>query len=129
MKPGSKGLVLNRVDSCTALVINARKRGETTKNVTGSPYPVSKSRMLCALSVDALCCFGAENFPVVRKSYNVEALPGPLARSCQDGVAPPALCWCVSLHRLMRCVEKNFAGRASGRYAVIDSAFAGMLRT
>ena len=77
MKPGSKGLVLNRVDSCAALMIDARKSGETTKNVTGSPYPVSKSRMLCALSVDALCCFGAKNFPAVRKSYSFAALPGP----------------------------------------------------
>ncbi|CAI8807673.1 hypothetical protein EMIT043CA1_10372 [Pseudomonas brassicacearum] len=76
MKPGSKGLVLNRVDSCAALVFDASKRGKTIKNVTGSPYPVSKSRILCALSVDALCCFGAKKFQVVRKSYSVEALPG-----------------------------------------------------
>lgn len=77
MKPGSKGLVLNRVDSCAALVFDAGKRGKTIKNVTGSPYPVSKSRILCALSVDALCSFGAKNFQAVRKSYSLDAFPEP----------------------------------------------------
>jgi len=62
MKPGLKGLVLNRVDCYAAIVFEICKRLETTKNVTGSPYPVSKSRILCALSVDALCGFGAKKF-------------------------------------------------------------------
>jgi hypothetical protein len=32
---------------------------------------LGNSRMLCALSVVALCCFGAENLQVVRKSYSL----------------------------------------------------------
>lgn len=73
MKPGSKGLVLIRVDCCAALVFTAAKRLETAKNVTGSPYRVSRSRMLRALSVDALCCFGAKNLYLVRKFYRLGA--------------------------------------------------------
>lgn len=77
MKPGSKGLVLNRVDCRAAIVFGTDKCRETTKNVTGSPCQVSKSRMLRALSVDALCCFGAKNFQAVRKSYRSGVLHNP----------------------------------------------------
>lgn len=83
-----------------APVFGVDEIGETTKNVTGSPYPVSKSRMLCALSVDVLCCFGAKNFQVVRKSYSVEALPGPWHGSL--GTVP---CRCAVLVRQLAQVD------------------------
>ncbi|WP_152632682.1 hypothetical protein [Pseudomonas fluorescens] len=56
-------------------MFEAGKHHPTTKNVTGSPYLLGKSRMLCALSVDSLCCFGAKNLQAVRKSNSSGAEP------------------------------------------------------
>ncbi|SEN50990.1 hypothetical protein SAMN03159293_00196 [Pseudomonas sp. NFACC39-1] len=75
--------------------------------------------MLCALSVDALCCFGAKNFILYENftgSVQEATFAAPVSGLCVTGCA-----------ELVRALEKKHQA-GSSLYAVNPSAFKGMLR-
>jgi len=83
MKPGAKGLVLNRVDCCAAIVFETLKMALDNQKRYRFTLPVSKSRMLRALSVDALCSFGAKKLHESRKAV---FLPIRMLSGCAEMV-------------------------------------------